>query len=63
MEKLTYEEAVAEVEKILDDLENRRVKLENVEKEIERASDLLTYCRKLVKDYEVEYLERLNGKS
>ncbi len=44
--KTSYAEAIAEVEKILERIQNEEVDVDTLAAEVKRASDLLAACRK-----------------
>ncbi len=51
--KLNYAEAIAEVERILERIQNEEVDVDTLSSEVKRASELLAQCRKrLVKSEE-----------
>ncbi len=54
MKELTYEEALAELQAILQDLQKEQVSIDALSSKSERAEVLLTYCQ--------EKLRNLNAK-
>ncbi|MFA5576991.1 MAG: exodeoxyribonuclease VII small subunit [Tissierellaceae bacterium] len=62
--KLTYEEAIIELEKILDELEKGESSLDQSLKMFKKGIDLYNYCNKLISEAEGEIkilLEDDNG--
>ncbi len=43
--KLTYEEATAQIETIVAKLRNNEVSIDELSKEVKRATELITLCR------------------
>lgn len=52
--KLTYEEAIAELEKILDELENEELTLEQSMNNFKRGLELYKHCNEVLKTAEGE---------
>jgi exodeoxyribonuclease VII small subunit len=42
---LSYEEASLEIQKILDKLESGEIAMDNIIQEVERATELIQYCK------------------
>lgn len=60
-QKLTYTEAVTELEKILEELEtNRDVNLEIISEKVRRASELMEFCKKQLHEIDKE-LDKMMG--
>lgn len=60
-QKLTYTEAVTELEKILEELEtNRDVNLEIISEKVKRASELMEFCKKQLHEIDKE-LDKMMG--
>ena len=57
-ENMTYEEALAELEKTIVEIENPNVPLDGVAANVKKAVALLEYCRKSLKDNE-EIIEKI----
>lgn len=61
--KLTYKDAVEELEDIVNGIENENVDVDELAKKVERASKLLTVCSDKLKKTEEEVdkvIEKLN---
>lgn len=43
--KITYDEATAQIEKILEKLRNNEISIDELSKEVKRATELITLCR------------------
>ena len=54
MEKLTYEEAYAELKGIAVEIENETVTIDVLGEKVKRASVLITYCQKKLRSTESE---------
>lgn len=52
MEELTYEKASRELELILGQLKNDQVGIDELANKVERASELITFCKKQLMDTE-----------
>ncbi len=44
-EKMTYEEATAQIEQIVARLRNNEISIDELSKEVKRATELITLCR------------------
>jgi exodeoxyribonuclease VII small subunit len=53
-EKLSYEQAAAELEQILADLERGQIGIDVLAEKVERAGVLLRFCRDKLRDTEVK---------
>lgn len=61
--KLTYKDAVEELEEIVNGIENDDIDVDELAKKVERASKLITICSDKLKKTEVEVdkiIENLN---
>ncbi len=52
--KLTYTQAVAELEAIVRDIENEDVEVDHLLEKVKRASALIKYCKDKLRDTEGE---------
>ncbi len=52
--KLTYEEATAQIEQILAKFRNNEVSIDELAKEVKRATELITLCREKLTTAESE---------
>jgi exodeoxyribonuclease VII small subunit len=52
--ELTYSQALAELEKIVEDIENEDIEVDRLLEQTKRASYLLRYCREKLKTTEGE---------
>ena len=62
-QKLTYKDAVEELENIVNDIENENIDVDELAKKVERASKLLSVCSNKLKKTETEVdkvIEKLN---
>ncbi|MGH1433228.1 MAG: exodeoxyribonuclease VII small subunit [Lewinella sp.] len=50
MNELSYEEALTELQTILQELQNEQVSIDALSAKSERAEVLLTYCQKKLRD-------------
>lgn len=57
---MSYEEAVAELQRLVEVIESPDAPLTGVEKELKRAMELLEFCRKELDGYENEFNKILN---
>lgn len=51
-EKKTYEQALAELEKLVVEIEHPSTSLELVNKDVKKAVELIEYCRNLLREDE-----------
>ncbi|MAS51746.1 MAG: exodeoxyribonuclease VII small subunit [Flavobacteriales bacterium] len=61
--KITYKEALEELEEIVNGIESEEVDVDELTKKVERASKLLTVCSEKLKNTEEEVdkiIEKLN---
>lgn len=61
---LSYKDAVAELEDIVNDIENESIDVDELAEKVERASQLLTVCSNKLKKTEAEVekvIEKLNS--
>ena len=61
---LSYNDAVKELEKILNKLENEEIDLDNLSENVKRASELITICKEKLRSTEVEVekiVEKMNS--
>ncbi len=58
--KLTYKEAVEEIEKIMAKLENEEIDIDELSKNVKRAGELITFCKQQLRNTEEE-IEHLLG--
>ncbi|EHQ42450.1 MULTISPECIES: exodeoxyribonuclease VII small subunit [Myroides] len=61
MEKLTYEKAAAELDQILTALKNDEVTVDELAEKVERASQLIVFCKKKLTSTE-EKIEKIINK-
>lgn len=61
MEKLTYEKAAAELDEILTALKNDEVTVDQLAEKVERASQLIVFCKKKLTTTE-EKIEKIMDK-
>ncbi|MFI3303261.1 MAG: exodeoxyribonuclease VII small subunit [Rikenellaceae bacterium] len=54
MEKLTYDEATEQIESILTKLRNNEISIDELSKEVKRATELITLCRNRLLNSEEE---------
>lgn len=52
--KLSYEEALAEIQEILTDLQNEQTGIDDLAAKSKRASELVAYCREKLRGIEGE---------
>lgn len=57
---MSYEEAVEQLQKLVEIIESPDAPLVGVEKELKRAMELLEFCRKELDGYENEFNKILN---
>ena len=50
--KLTYQEALAEIELILSKMQNSELDIDQLEKDVKRASELIAFCKEKLKTTE-----------
>lgn len=53
-DKITYEEATAQIEQILMKFRNNEVSIDELAKEVKRATELITLCREKLTTAESE---------
>lgn len=58
--KLSYEEALAQLQELVTVIENPDAQIAGVEKELRRAMELLEFCRKELDGYEKDFNAILN---
>jgi len=52
MKKLTYEAALAEVQNIVNELQEETVNIDDLSKKVERAANLIEHCRAKLRETE-----------
>ena len=60
-EKILYEEAMAELEKILERMESNNVNIDNLSVDLSRATKLIEMCREKLNKTESEINKILNN--
>jgi exodeoxyribonuclease VII small subunit len=55
----TYKQAIAEVEKILADLESNSMDVDEMANAVKKAMDLLSFCKKKLRDTEEDIIKLL----
>ena len=58
--KMTYEEALAELQQLVGVIEAPDAHIAGIEKELKRAMELLKFCRKELDGYEKDFNSILN---
>ncbi len=58
-EKMSYTEAYKELQQIVEDMENEEINIDNLEKNIKRASDLIKICKDKLYKTEKSVLKNL----
>ncbi len=58
--KLTYKEAVEEIEQIMSKLENEEIDIDELSKNVKRAGELITFCKQQLRTTEEE-IEHILG--
>jgi len=51
---LTYSEAIAEIESIIEKIENNEIEIDNLSKSVNRVSELLKFCKSQLRETEEE---------
>jgi len=54
MEKPTYEQALAELQQLIDELQDQNVSLDHLQASVRRARELVDYCRTKLRQAESE---------
>ena len=54
-EKLTYENAYKELNNIVHEIEDSIIKLDSMKEKIDRATELITFCRGRLRETEEEF--------
>lgn len=62
MEKMSYEEAVAELDKIVKRIEDPQVDMADIKGLIKRANELVLFCKDELMGYEKEFSSLLEEK-
>lgn len=52
--ELTYESAMAELQKIVQELQEQAVNMDELSSKVKRSAELLTYCREKLRKTESE---------
>lgn len=60
-EKLTYEKALAELQSIVNDLEEDAIGIDQLSEKINRAAELIGFCREKLRSTEEEVDRLLEG--
>ena len=60
IEKMTYEEALEQLQKLVEVIEAPDAQIAGVEKELKKAMELLEFCRKELDGYENDFNKILN---
>ena len=58
--KMTYEEALEQLQKLVEVIEAPDAQIAGVEKELKKAMELLEFCRKELDGYEKDFDKILN---
>lgn len=58
--KITYKEAVEEIENIMSKLENEEIDIDELSKNVKRAGELITFCKNQLRNTEEE-IEHILG--
>ena len=58
--KITYAEAVAEIEQILQRLRQEQSGIDTLEADVKRATELIAFCRERLYDVEAKVKEQLS---
>ncbi len=61
MEKVSYNEAVAQLEEIVKKIEDPNVNLNDVEGLVKRATELVAYCKDELKGYQEQFAKVLDS--
>jgi exodeoxyribonuclease VII small subunit len=59
--KLSYEEALAQLQELVEVIERPDAQIAGVEKELKKAMELLEFCRKELDGYENDFNRILNN--
>jgi exodeoxyribonuclease VII small subunit len=51
---MTYEEALTELQKIAENLENETVSIDNLTQNVQRANHLIQFCKEKLRNVETE---------
>ncbi len=52
--KLNYQDAIIEIEKTLEQIENDELEVDELSKKVKRVSTLIDFCKKKLQDTETE---------
>ncbi len=58
--KITYEEAIEEIETILSDIESEKLSIDEIAKNVKRVAELINFCKEKLKTTEDEVLKIIN---
>lgn len=58
--KMSYEEALAQLQELVEAIEAPDVQIAGIEKDLKKAMQLLEYCRKELEGYEKDFEKTLN---
>ncbi len=64
--KITYKQAVNEIESIMAKLENEEIDIDELSKNVKRASELITFCKEQLRSTEKEIehiLDEMNNQN
>ena len=61
-DKLTYKEALARLELLVQKIESPETPLEDISEEVKKALELVKYCRELIRGYQQESASLLEQK-
>ncbi len=53
-EKISYSEAISELEKIVDDIEEENISIDILSEKVKRAAFLIQYCKNALKETDSE---------
>ncbi len=53
-EELTYEKAFAELEAIMEDLQQDRISVDELTVKVKRAAELISFCNEMLRSTEAE---------
>ena len=59
----SYTEAIAEIEKILQEIENEETDIDKLSKKVSRAAELIKYCNEKLKNTENEIKQIFDEKT
>jgi len=54
MKEIKYEDAMNELNQILEEIDNQEIKIDDLVKKVKRGAEIITFCKKKLTEIEME---------